>query len=337
MLAKKQKGLLGKLLSFVITVAFILVLIVVIIGVQTIATVGNWVAKISIDGFDASQFAELTKDSEIPFLEGFTFEDFDVDPTETTVFDLVNIVLALSDGLSVDESEIVTNPATENDKTQIENKLDGQIGMSGGQKDYLSILTTPVVSSELSQVEYTPNEIAALCNLMIEQATDLTDGDLKFLADLNATVVEISLLSNEGAKQVKIIISLDISEIKAEIDQELPAFIANKLSNTLYLTCVGTSQVDTTNGELTTTSAQVVLNSYTQEQSDLILGVVANIANWQTDQDASTAIGNSICQVFDTIINNLGKVGLLEESESTYTADAIDVENGKIKLISHLN
>ena len=52
MASTKKEGLLTKLIKFVFTIACIVLLIVVIVGIQTVTTVGNWVSNVSVGSFD---------------------------------------------------------------------------------------------------------------------------------------------------------------------------------------------------------------------------------------------------------------------------------------------
>ena len=329
-----NKGFIDKLLKFILTIICIVAIIAIVVGIQTVATVGNWVSKLNINGFDTTQLSNLTKDSKVPYLGDVTFADLDFDPQEKTVFDLARLVMALSDGLNVDQSEIADDPVQEEHETQVKDKLDQLLPDQGeGEKDYLSILREPIVTATPEQVVYSPNEIGALCNVMIGQASDSTNANLQYLADLNATICQISLQQTDGVKQVKIVLSVDISSMKADITANLPSFIADRLGDTLYITYVG--NLTANEGVLTSTSQQLVLNNFDQSQSNLVLSVVGAVAGW-SDTNASEYVATTIGEVFDTIINNLGKVGILNGGVANYTMDAIDVENSQIKLITHV-
>lgn len=332
MASTKKEGLLTKLIKFVFTIACIVLLIVVIVGIQTVTTIGNWVSNVSVGSFDTAQFADLKEESPVPFLDGVTFGDLGINPTEDTVFDVVRLVMTLADGLKVEESEIADDPVKDEDTTSVEEKVEQLLPEGDG---YLSILENPITTVTPEQIVYTPNEIAALCNIMIGEADSSSNSNVQYLADLNATVRQISLHTENGEKQVKIVLSIDIASIKSQIDGSLPPFIADRLGDTLYMTFVGNLSVDA-NGVLDTETQSLVLNNFNQQQSDLVLSVVGSVVGLEVEGSVSQYFGDTLGGVFDKIINNLGKVGVLSGSIETYSIDAIDVENNQIKLVTHV-
>ena len=101
------------------------------------------------------------------------------------------------------------------------------------------------------------------------------------------------------------------------------------------MTFVGNLSVDA-NGVLDTETQSLVLNNFNQQQSDLVLSVVGSVVGLEVEGSVSQYFGDTLGGVFDKIINNLGKVGVLSGSIATYSIDAIDVENNQIKLVTHV-
>lgn len=339
-MAQKSGGCLGSLLKVILAIIVVLVIVVVIVGLQPLATVGNWVCGITIGGTDLSFLKDLSEDSAIPYVDGLTFGDLDIDPQTTSVFDVVKLVTSIAKGLDVSEEDIISTPVSEEDTAAAKQKVDSLLPVISvndeDSADYLSLLgNVPVVTDTAQQLEFEGNEIAALFNLMVGQASANGNGAASILKTINAEIGEIEFTETDGNKYVTIIVSVDITSVKDDLSESLPAFILNNLGDTLYITYVGELAVNDY-GVLSTESVSFIINKFSEQQSNLVLTAVGSTFNLNNEDDNMTEyISDAVGEAFSTVINNLGSVGTLTDDTAVYGEAAIDTANNKIKLVTH--
>jgi hypothetical protein len=244
---------------------------------------------------------------------------------DTKFIDIIKSFFALK---KPDESAIVTNAPTAEDKSAVADKIETGSSIDlkeDGTPDFSSIATDPVIYDKEYLISYSDKELAGLFQNIISDAKAKADApdSIKFLADLDATIASITIYNKSNSKaDIRIVAKISLGSLKEEILKNLPAFLGNQLPDTVFIATYGTISANVA-GDVIYTHVDCLINDKDDALSTAIFKVIANRASLEQSQDPKAAVGNKVGAGFKQVVGNLGKVG---------TADADDdgvVTSGK--------
>ena len=256
----------------------------------------------------------------------------------------IDIIKAFIDLKKPDENTIVTNPPTAEDKASVADKIEAGSSITlkdDGTPDFSSVATAPVIYDKEYLLSYTDKELAGLFQNIITDAKAKADApdSIKFLADLDATIASITISNKSNGKaDLRIVAKINLGDLKAEIAENLPAFLADQLPDTVYIATYGTVSANIA-GDVIYTHVNCLINDKDDALSTAIFKVVATRANLENGQDPKAAVGNKVGAGFKQVIGNLGKVGTAEaDSNNVVTGDVSlgkdGIHNGYITVIT---
>lgn len=256
----------------------------------------------------------------------------------------IDIIKSFLDLKKPDESAIVTNPPTPEDKAAVMDKVEAGSSITlkeDGTPDFSSIATDPIVYDKEYLISYTDKELAGLFQNIITDAKAKQDApdSIKFLADLDATIASITISNKSNGKaDMRIVAKINLGSLKDDILKNLPAFLGNQLPDTVYIATYGTISANIT-GDVIYTHVDCLINDKDDALSTAIFKVIASKANLENDQDPKVAVGSKVGAGFKQVVGNLGMVGTADtDTDNVVTGNKNlgkdGIHNGYITLIT---
>ncbi len=305
----RRKGCFGCLFSLLVTILVLIVFVLTLVWAFNNVTLN----KLGL--------------GDIEIMEGKTINDLGLG--DYKIKDLLDAFKSLTG--EVDESQIVIDPPTYEDKTITTNNLSNYTSLegSGGEIVWADIIgDSPLYTESMQELVFTEQQIAVIYDEILSSASENNT-----LSEYNARVRSVKILSDtEGNYYASIVLSIDITEIKEAISSAIPFA---QLGNTLYITAnVNLSVTD--EGVLQSQEGTISINGQSTEISNTLLNAILSLSGGENAfsiSELNIELGN----LFVKGINNLGSIGKITDNTSdpvSYELGACGLENGKITLIT---
>ena len=242
--------------------------------------------------------------------------------------DLLNAFKSLTG--EVDESQIVVDPPTDDDRTQTGDSLSNYDGLvSEGNINWTDIIgDTPLYTPSVQQITFTEQQIAVIYDEIISSGAENNT-----LSGYNAHVRSVKILSDDnGEYYASIVLSINISEIKDALSSALP-FV--QLGDTLYLTCTVKLSAEN-DGILNSSEGDISINGQSAEISKTLLNAILSLSGGE-DALSISDLNIELGKLFVKGINNLGYTGKITNADADpveYILGECGLEPGKITLIT---
>ena len=306
-MAKGKGGCGGCLLKLVIAIAVIIVLLVIAV----VIVINLTPEQLGIADLDFG---------------GMTLRDLGL--ADVKIIEMFKLV----DGvMNPDVEAIVTNRYNpEVAKPEADKNLAGAVNNGsaedGGLK-YSDILKETVIYEKEYLYTYSDTTLAFLFQEMINETNasgETADNDgISFLQNLNAGVDEVTIKEiSAGQFELRIVVSIDISDYKAEIENNVPDIVGRfvKLPDRVYIVSYSSVTADAA-GALVTEGKSIRINDMDSVVADAIFAVISKDAadSVETDEDLSdqNAVNDLVGKGFAEVVGNLGRVGTAEANPDT--------------------
>lgn len=211
--------------------------------------------------------------------------------------DLINTVLQLkkiSD--PVDEKKLITNPYTEEDKTkaheEVNNSVNGFIGNDGINFDKLLTEMKTVIKLDDKQ-------LACLAQEVIDQEMKgkITIGEQDI--PLSLMQIDISNVNNEGNADFNMIVKLDISSFKTNMNNFPLSMLKKYVPDYLYISSTVWVEKNKENEVVvpfaySTTSTSFTINTLTDKETTELFKTLDAVIKIGTADNLNNQIGNAI-------------------------------------------
>lgn len=241
-------------------------------------------------------------------IQGMTLREMGF--AEMKIKDIAKLFKSL---LKPDTSAIVDNPYDPvEDKASADSKA-GTMGIpqEGGQTDYLSLMgDTPVTTGEPELLTFADTEIAYILNSIVTQASTAAEGEeeAQVVRDLNASIAQVTILKGTQTT-LEILLQIDISSMKGE----LPAIVANRLPDVIYLNSINTltiSEALLDQGTISTESVGIEINGMDGATTNILISALSSgIEGASEAEDPAKYFNDTFGAFFQKVINNMGLVG----------------------------
>lgn len=265
--------------------------------------------------------------ADVELFEGETFETLGL--ANVKFKEIPNFIKDLT---NVDESKIVTNTYTEEDKTSANDNISGSNikKKEDNTIDYSSIATDKIIYPTKQNVEYNDTTLAYIFNQMLADGAESSDDAVEFLKELNANINEVTIAPGENGYSLRIVASISLQSITGEVKAALKeAGIDGLISLPEKVFLVSYSDMEiNAEGTLVTTSKSLKINDSDNPISQAIMKVLAKKANETAQEEgqqidtSSNVVNDEIGKAFVSIVSNLGKPVELKEGAivvETYT------------------
>jgi hypothetical protein len=295
-----------------------IVLILAIIVIAGVAIINMTPAKLGIA--DRVIYADQT----------FT----DLGLADTSILDIVK---SIQDFGNANKSTIVTNPyLEETDKPKADSNLaDSDLGDDGnGNIDYSNILINPVLYDNEYLLTYDDTTIGYIFHSIVTDTAISNEDSLSFLKNIDSDIEEVSIIKGEDSTTLRIVLSIDLASIKAQIKSTLGSY-SNYISipEVVYLVSYSTITADDS-GKLVVTPNSLKINDTDNIVSQTIFSILAAKAENTTGTTDTDIINNKIGEAFAIVISNLGSIGTADV-DSNNIVIASTKELGNIGIIDH--
>ncbi len=304
-MAKKKIGCLG-------TTLIIILVIVLILGAAALIVANMTPEKLG--------FADMA------LFNGQSLRDMGL--ADTKIKELIPIVMSLVNPPK--EGDIITNAPAQEDAAAADGKLGGSslLDPSTGKPDYSGILDGKVTFTEKGQLDIKDRELAYIFNSVLQSAA--SDAAFDSLRELNATIAEITLYSQDGKIYMRAVLKADIAQYVSQVNIPLVT-----LSDTLYLTVTNEVSV-TADGKAETSPTGVAVNGQDERISGLILdGVLAAAGGSAGTAFTKDDICDGVGELFSRAMLNLGKIGTYADEAETLGITGINTETHTISLVTY--
>lgn len=284
----KRGCCLGSIISFVVVVVIIVVLISVFLNMTP--------NKLGI--------------GDEKFIEGeYSLNDMGLG--DVKIKDLYKMIKSLFD---VNEADIVDNPFdAAADAQWAEENLEGADGVghtAGGDIDFTGVFEDYLEYDNEYLLTYQDTTLAYMLNKLIAQGGDTEEAsevmeDLESLKNLNANIVQVSIIQTGEGYQLKQIFKIDLS--KSKKDADIPGIILNLIPDSVYITSVNNLSADS-EGKLVTESETLIINGFEQAaliNAILMLIVPDDMNSTERQGEVNDMMGNA----FSLAVSKLGRVG----------------------------
>ncbi|HRR89470.1 MAG TPA: hypothetical protein P5161_01650 [Eubacteriales bacterium] len=240
--------------------------------------------------------------------------------------------------LKPDESKIVKNGYdAESETPKAEENLGGSSIDEGGTINYAAVLSGEVTYDQKYLLTYDDTTLACILHLMIGDAEDATDNEgVKFLRDIDADCEEISITKSEGKNLLRIVVSVNLSEMKSDVEAQLGSMASFvSLPDKIYL--VSYQEITVTNeGLIVCTSKDLRINDMDNAVANAIFSVLASKAGESGEGGDVAVINQKVGEAFAEIVKNLGKVGTADADETTLViSDLSSIAYGAAGVLEH--
>lgn len=250
--------------------------------------------------------------------------------------------------LTPNEAEIVTNPYVEATEAvnSTSNLANSNVAVDeNGKPDYTSIATDPVIYDKEYLISYSDTTLAYIFNQMIVGGIENSDTEesIEFLKELNAKIEEVTITGAGADAKLRIVVSIDISSIKAEVEEELGA-LANIVPIPEKIFIVNYSKITAdANGYVVATGETIRINDAESQIADAIFKVLGEKAEETTGEtiegNGQNQVSKTIGDAFSDIVKNLGRVGTASVDGNNVvtskTLGASGISEHKITLITN--
>lgn len=251
--------------------------------------------------------------NQLGFGDKVLYDDITLDGIGLGDTKLYKIASSIQGILNPNESKIVDNEVnSEVEEAKVtEAFAEGNLAKTeDGSYDYLDLIDNQVLYDEEYLLSYSDTTLAFIFDSMVSQAEDGADANFQFLADMEASVSEISITKENDAYKLRVILGLSTESIKTEIEDNLGAaksFI--KIGERIYIACYLNITADTL-GKIQTTGINVLVNDSDNDVSNAIFdALVSSLGEFASSDDPKAEINENVGNAFSTIVGNLGLVG----------------------------
>lgn len=326
-----MKGCIKGLIGLVVAIVLLVVVVVVLLNVLTPATVG----LADIEVYNGQTLRDMGL-ADVKFIEIYKLFKSIMNPNDEAI---------VKNGYNAETEKAASYDNLAD--SSLEKKENGEI-------IYTSLLSEPAIYSSELLLTYNDTTLGYIFNQMIQQgvaegseSSEASDG-ISFLKEINATIREVTLTKTDGGATLRMVLSVDISSFKTQIEEAIPGGLGKmlKIPDTVYIV----SYLDLTVGEdgvIVCTSRDLRINDADNAIATAIFKVLASQASSATEgevsaEDASDTIviNEQIGNAFSTVVSNLGKVGTASVNASgKVTGDKVlgngGLYNGKLTLITN--
>ena len=235
---------------------------------------------------------------------------------------IIEMFKLLNNVMNPDVDAIVTNkynPTVE--KPQLDGNLFAatNTGSDGGEFKYSDILDQTVIYDKEYLYLYNDTTLAYLFQEMLTETetsgAEVDNGAISFLKELNASVEELTIgAAGAGAYELRLVVSIDISEFKNEVMANVPSAVASfvKLPDRVYIVSYSSLSADS-EGNVVTEGKSIRINDMQSVVADAIFKVLSQNASEsvETDEDLSdsNAVNDLVGEGFVEVVGHLGRVG----------------------------
>ena len=230
---------------------------------------------------------------------------------------LKEIPAFLKELMNVDESKIVTNTYTEEDKTAAEDKVaeSSVQKKEDGTIDYSSIVTDKIIYPTKQNIEYNDTTLAYIFNQMVADGAESDEEAVKFLQEIDASINEVTISKGDASATLRIVASIELDSIAGEVKEVLnESGVGGILTLPEKVFLVSYSDmVINVEGELVTTSQSLKINDSDNPISKAIMKVLARKAQETAEEEgenidtSENVVNDEIGKAFVSIVSNLGK------------------------------
>lgn len=213
---------------------------------------------------------------------------------------------------------------TEEDKTAADDmfegsSINGESGSSGSETDYKDLLNGKITFTVKKQLVLTDTQLAYIFNSVLQGSVG--DANIAALSSLKAQVRTVEIESVGNDIHLITVLSVNISDFSAQINQSLGGFI--KIQDVMMLTVTNKITGVDSAGIIQTAPISLKINNMSAQAQQLVFNVVlsqmGNGADQLTEDDLTIGVGQLLSQG----IGNMGKVGIYDGVVEDITFDAI--------------
>lgn len=238
-------------------------------------------------------------------IQGMTLKEMGL--ADMKIKDIIAIFINLS---NPDESAIVDNPYDPvTDKAGADQKA-GTMGI--GEDDYLSLVgDTHVTTTTPELLSFADTEIAYILNSIVQQGSSEVEGEeeAQIIRDMDASIAQVTITKGTEIT-IEILLKINISSIK----RDLPAIVANRLPDAVYLNSINkltvTEGLYPLGGIVSTQSSGIEINGMDGATTAIILNALSSgIEEAEQAEDPAKYFNDTFGAFFQKVVNNMGLVG----------------------------
>lgn len=317
-MAKRKKGLLESLLSFVVSMLVVAIVLCIVL------------AQLS-----PKQIGVETQ----PVINGKSFQDLGL--AETKIGQLIPLAVSLFN----DNSSLAQNRPSEQDGLDADNCFRNST-IHAEPVNYGLLVATPCKFQTKHQFYLSEKQLCYVANSALSQLVDLqNNGDvssilqqngmenlltvLAVMQQFNVEICGLSLEEVEGSLHCKIVLSLDVSNYVGQFD-----LLGDAISKTVFVVLDYKAEVDN-NGKLVLADGTLSINGQDTQISTLVLDALF-LAFSNDGAATSQQLTSTIGTFATTVVNNVGKIGKFDAETENIGWAGIDSYNHIVYFVTYV-